>query len=150
MTRVRDLVDRIRVVPGIEGITITGGEPFEQAAPLVQLAYRVRAAGLSVMAFTGFEIGELLTYHQQTLLALCDVVVAGRYRQHERSLDLGWRGPANQTVHFLTYRYTLASIPETSECEVHIATDGEPHSDRIPAGRPGRASRNALTTTDTG
>lgn len=119
-----DLADEIIATPGIEGITLTGGEPFEQAAPLLTTVTRVRATGLSVMAFTGFELAELQAPEQRALLAECDVVVAGRYRQQQRSLDLPWRGSANQTVHFRTKRYSPASMPDAGECEVHITGDG--------------------------
>jgi anaerobic ribonucleoside-triphosphate reductase activating protein len=124
MLHALDLADTILATPEIEGITLTGGEPFEQAAPLTSLVSRIRPTGLSVMVFTGFELDELVTDAQQLLLASCDVVVAGRYRHQERSLDLVWRGSSNQTVHFLTARYSPASMPEASECEVHIAPDG--------------------------
>src|SRR5688500_624673 len=43
----------------IEGITLLGGEPFAHAMGAAQLAERVRAAGLSVMIFSGFTLAEL-------------------------------------------------------------------------------------------
>lgn len=119
-----DLGEIIVATPGIEGVTLTGGEPFEQADQLALLASRVRAAGLSVMIFTGFELDELDTKDRRALLASADIVVAGRYRQDRRSVDLPWRGSTNQTVHFLTGRYGPAALPESSACEVHIAEDG--------------------------
>jgi anaerobic ribonucleoside-triphosphate reductase activating protein len=76
------------------------------------------------MIFTGYEPAELSTDAHRALLASCDVMVTGRYRRGERSLDLPWRGSANQEVHFLTGRYGPDSIPAAAECEVHIAADG--------------------------
>jgi anaerobic ribonucleoside-triphosphate reductase activating protein len=124
LVRPLELAQRIVATDGIEGITVTGGEPFEQATQLGPLVSRVRTAGLSVMMFTGFEIDELDTEAQRALLAACDVVVAGRYRQHQRTLDLSWRGSANQTVVFRSDRYGPADLPDTSQCEVHIEPDG--------------------------
>ncbi|MGP3927937.1 4Fe-4S single cluster domain-containing protein [Streptomyces sp. 8N616] len=121
---VHDLAETILATEGIEGITLTGGEPFEQAAQLAILASRVRAAGLSVMAFTGFELNELDSPARKELLALCDILVAGRFRRADRSLNLVWRGSSNQTVHFLTERYSLASMPGKTACEIHIGADG--------------------------
>jgi anaerobic ribonucleoside-triphosphate reductase activating protein len=132
-----DLAEIIVATPGIEGVTLTGGEPFEQAAQLEPLASRVRAAGLSVMIFTGYELDELGTEDRRALLASADIVVAGRYRHDRRSFDLPWRGSTNQTVHFRTDRYRPAALPESSACEVHIAEDGSltytgfPHQDLL-------------------
>jgi anaerobic ribonucleoside-triphosphate reductase activating protein len=119
-----DLAGTIVATAGIEGVTLTGGEPFEQAAQLVPLVSHVRAAGLSVMTFTGFELDELETKAQRGLLAACDIVVSGRYRQRARSSDLAWRGSSNQTVHFRTGRYGPEVLPDTSGCEIHLADDG--------------------------
>jgi len=119
-----DLAEVIVSTPRIEGLTLTGGEPFEQAAELAPLAARVRGHGRSVMVFTGYELGELVTDAHQALMVSCDILVTGRYRRAERSLGLAWRGSANQRIHFLTDRYGPASMPATSECEVHIAADG--------------------------
>ena len=119
-----DLVSSIIRTSGIEGVTLTGGEPFEQAFELALVASSVREAGLSVMAYTGYELEELTAAAQRSLLRLCDIVVAGRYRQRERTLALAWRGSSNQRVYFLNERYGPASMPDRAECEVHIAADG--------------------------
>ena len=97
------LVKDILETPGIEGVTLTGGEPFEQARELLAVVAQVRLVGLSVMVFTGFELHELTSPHQRTLLRMCDVVVTGRYEQEHRVEGLGWRGSSNQTVHFLQW-----------------------------------------------
>lgn len=108
----------------VEGVTVTGGEPFEQAEALMPLLDAVRARGLSVMVFTGHEFDELAGHAAQAMLARCDVVVAGRYVAAQRSLDLAWRGSHNQRVHFLTARYGERDMPQSSEAEVHLAPDG--------------------------
>lgn len=124
MISAADLVSSVLQTSGIEGVTLTGGEPFEQAFELTLVAASVREAGLSVMAYTGYELEELTAAAQRSLLRLCDIVVSGRYRQRERTLALGWRGSSNQRVHFLNERYGPASMPDGAECEVHIAADG--------------------------
>ena len=45
---------------GVEGITLLGGEPFDQAGAFAALAKLVRAGGLSVMTFSGYYLGQLL------------------------------------------------------------------------------------------
>lgn len=119
------LVQEILETTGLEGITLTGGEPFEQAEALAELAMHIRRAGLSVMAFTGFKLEELCQPEQRALLNLCDIVVAGRYVQALRTEYLTWRGSSNQTVHILSKHYDASVMDETDVCEVHINATGE-------------------------
>ncbi|MBM4343935.1 MAG: radical SAM protein [Deltaproteobacteria bacterium] len=121
---VQDLAAIILATPGLEGVTFTGGEPFAQARALAALAAPVRAAGLSVFVFTGYDLSELTLPAHRALLELADVVVAGRYRQAERTLDLPWRGSGNQRVHFLSNRYGPEQLAGLPEVEFHLSTDG--------------------------
>lgn len=126
--QVRDtaaLADEILATVGIEGVTFTGGEPFHQAAALVEVAGRVRAAGLSVFVFTGYDLHELTRSDHRELLALADVLVSGRYVQSQRSFESEWRGSTNQRVHFMTARYTEASMADSAQVEFHLAPDGQ-------------------------
>lgn len=126
----RDLqeVDRLAAqilsTPGIEGVTFSGGEPFEQAHSLAKLACIVRGAELSVFVFTGYELGELTKPEHRALLGSADVVVSGRYDASKRSFDLPWRGSSNQEVHFLTARYGPADMRRAPQAEFHLNADG--------------------------
>ena len=42
-----------------QGVTISGGEPFEQAAACAQLARRCRALGLNVWTYSGYRYEQL-------------------------------------------------------------------------------------------
>ncbi|MCU0657351.1 MAG: radical SAM protein [Polyangiaceae bacterium] len=121
---VDELAACILATDGIEGVTFTGGEPFAQARALTLLAERVRAAGLSVFVFTGYDLAELTRPDHLALLAVADVVVAGRYVEAERATGLVWRGSANQRVHFLSDRYGPIDMKEPGEVEFHIEKDG--------------------------
>ena len=109
---------------GIQGVTFTGGEPFVQARALAELAQLVRAAGLSVFVFTGYNIDELVHSEHRALLEVTDVVVAGRYIHEQRVSGWAWRGSANQRVHFLSDRYSVADMDEVAEVEFHLRKDG--------------------------
>lgn len=121
---VEDLADNILATEGIEGVTLTGGEPFSQAKALAELAKIVRAAGLSVFAFTGYDLDQLTHPEHRALLNLTDVVVAGRYIDKQRVSGWAWRGSANQRVHFLSERYSLTDMEDVAEVEFHIEKDG--------------------------
>src|ERR1700742_2412983 len=45
-----------QIPAGVEGVTFLGGEPFEQAEALAELAREVKARGLTVMVFSGHAI----------------------------------------------------------------------------------------------
>ena len=121
---VEDLAAVILATQGIEGVTVTGGEPFAQARALTELAERVRAAGLSVFVFTGYDLDELTRPEHLALFAVTDVVVAGRYLEAERTFDLPWCGSGNQRVHFLTDRYNPADMTDAANVEFMISVDG--------------------------
>lgn len=130
---VGDLIDEILATPDIEGVTFTGGEPFAQAEALAEIANAVRAAGLSVFVFTGYEFEELGTREQRRLLNHTDVVVAGRYEQKLRADGLRWRGSSNQMVHFLTPRYDAASAQGGEEIEIHLDGYAAPRVSGFPS-----------------
>jgi anaerobic ribonucleoside-triphosphate reductase activating protein len=97
-----------RVRPAIEGLTLLGGEPFEQAGPLGELARGAQALGLSVVTFTGYALEELramLDPGVPALLSATDILVDGRYQPHLPERERRWAGSSNQRFHFLTSRY---------------------------------------------
>lgn len=124
---VADLFQRL-VTPGpaIEGITISGGEPLQQQAPLLALLQRVKQeTELSVLLLTGFSWPEVQRMPgAPALLAHVDVLLAGRYQQASR-LARDLRGSANKTVHFLTRRYTAADLRAVPPAELTISPNGE-------------------------
>jgi anaerobic ribonucleoside-triphosphate reductase activating protein len=127
---VHDLLDRIRAIGDIEGITLSGGEPFQQAAPLAAFARGCARLGLSVMAYSGYTLREILTSRDPArlqLLACLDILVDGRFVRGSTAVK-GWRGGAGQGLHFLSARYQdLREHPEAwpdPEAEVHVTASG--------------------------
>jgi len=110
--------------PGVEGLTLTGGEPFEQRAGVAALLRLVRReTKLSVVAFTGYALDELRAFPEAgELLSQIDVVLAGRY--DPRRTGSIWRGEGHKTIHFLSDRYSPADLASTAEAEVIVAEDG--------------------------
>lgn len=124
LREVDELSATILTTESIEGVTFTGGEPFAQARALAEVGRQMRAADLSVFVFTGYELDELTRPEHRDLLALTDVLVAGRYVEAERAVGLPWRGSANQQVYFLTDRYSPADMFETGAAEFLLSADG--------------------------
>jgi anaerobic ribonucleoside-triphosphate reductase activating protein len=103
------LAQRIIATPGIEGLSVLGGEPFEQPQGLALVCALVRAAGLSVMVYSGYTLAELTAKadpHVDALLAHIDLLVDGRFEQHNPEKTRRWLGSANQHLHFFTPRYS--------------------------------------------
>lgn len=114
------LAARILAIDGLDGVTFSGGEPFHQAGALAEVAGSVRAAGLHVLVFSGYELHELIgTRDADAFLACIDVLVAGPYRR-EVPCDEPLRSSANQVVHTLGVDLGAAS----AGVEVHVAADG--------------------------
>jgi anaerobic ribonucleoside-triphosphate reductase activating protein len=93
---------------GLEGISVLGGEPFEQARAVAELATLVRGRGLSVMVYTGYTLEELKRGDidgAAELLAQTDLLVDGRFRKELPEPRRRWIGSSNQVMHFLTDRY---------------------------------------------
>ena len=89
--------------PLLDGVTFSGGEPFEQAAECAELAARARAKGLNVWCYSGYTYEQLQTKAEtddgvRQLLEAIDVLVDGRFILAERSLDLDFKGSRNQRV----------------------------------------------------
>ena len=121
----------------LEGVTLLGGEPFEQAAGLVPLVRGTRDLGLSVIIFTGYAIEELRSSRDPAvadLLAATDVLVDGRYDRTQPEPQRRWVGSANQRFHYLTTRYGP---------EIETPVDGTPwRSVEVRIGADGRWSAN--------
>ncbi|HUH04502.1 MAG TPA: 4Fe-4S cluster-binding domain-containing protein, partial [Kofleriaceae bacterium] len=109
----------------IEGVSISGGEPFEQPDGLLELLRRVRAeTALSVLVFSGFTLEELATRPlAPAVLEHIDVLIDGRYQAPQR-LARGLRGSHNQRIQLLTDRYTLAAVEATPVAEIRIDARG--------------------------
>lgn len=105
---VSELADWALAQAGIEGITISGGEPFSQAAELIELIDAVRAKrDIGVLCFTGHILEKLrknCDANQCALLTKIDLLIDGPYVQSKHA-DLMWRGSSNQRLLFLTARY---------------------------------------------
>ncbi|MEU6367281.1 4Fe-4S single cluster domain-containing protein [Streptomyces sp. NPDC046931] len=126
---------------GAAGLTVSGGEPLQQADALAELlagADRLRgasrrergaagAAPVDLLVYTGYEFEEL-TPGQRHALSYADAVVTGRFRVAEPT-RLVWRGSANQRIRPLTPRGAVRYGPhlarETDGARLQVETGTE-------------------------
>lgn len=105
--KVEELVSKISSIEGVEGLTISGGEPFQQNLSELCIFLKMirQNTKLSIMAYTGYIMAELIADPQKKkLLEYIDILIDGPYIEH---LDYGqlWRGSENQKIYFLSSRY---------------------------------------------
>lgn len=95
-----DLLVDIDQNPLLDGVTISGGEPFLQVEPLIDFVKKVKQRGLHVMIYSGYTYEDILSLSDQAklLLSLCDTLVDGRFILSLRSLSLLYRGSSNQRI----------------------------------------------------
>jgi anaerobic ribonucleoside-triphosphate reductase activating protein len=115
---------------GAHGITVSGGEPMQQARALAAFLRGVReigAASFDILLYTGYELSELDILQQETA-ALADVLITGRYAVTAPT-RLIWRGSANQRMHLQTSlarsRYASYVDEEPDAPPIQVETDPE-------------------------
>jgi anaerobic ribonucleoside-triphosphate reductase activating protein len=117
------LARRINALDGLRGVTLTGGEPLEQPEAVCDLLARLDRR-LDTVVFTGFTLEEIRSEPRRApLLALADLVVAGRYERGQASDANPWAGSSNKAVVALTGRVGAAEYPQ-ARVEAGLAADG--------------------------
>ncbi len=94
-----DILAAMAENPLLDGITLSGGEPFLQPLACLILAKGAHRLGLNVWAYTGYTWEELLAEddpERMALLGEVDVLMDGPFLLAERSLELRFRGSRNQ------------------------------------------------------
>ncbi len=71
--------------PGIEGVTYSGGEPFEQATALGELSQRLNRRGLTILSYSGYRLEALQANAERfgPLLNQLDWLIDGEYLAYE-------------------------------------------------------------------
>ncbi len=97
----KDLIAGLDKNPLAEGLTLSGGEPFFQAADCAQLARLAHERGKNVWTYTGYTYEQILARNDpdwNALLAETDVLVDGPFVEKEKSYELHFRGSRNQRL----------------------------------------------------
>lgn len=83
----------------LDGITFSGGDPFEQPEACAEIARWAKNRGLNIWAYTGYTYEQLLKKDEvKEFLDLVDVLIDGPFILAEKSLLLSFRGSKNQRV----------------------------------------------------
>ncbi|MBR1883494.1 MAG: anaerobic ribonucleoside-triphosphate reductase activating protein [Clostridia bacterium] len=93
-------LNEIKRDPILKGITLSGGEPFEQTKVLSELVSKLDKK-LTVMAYTGYTYEYLVNNSNEEngymeLLSKIDVLIDGRFEERLKDPFLDFRGSSNQ------------------------------------------------------
>lgn len=120
-------IDQALIDHHIEGVSFSGGEPFEQTEALTIVARHVRTLGLSVISWSGYTLKHLQSPRapegSKELLAKLDVLVDGPFIESRFVSGLPLRGSDNQQIHLLTTRYSERDFAE-SKAQIRVNPDG--------------------------
>lgn len=130
-----------------DGLTISGGEPFDQPEAMLTFLSKVKPlVSGDILLFTGYDRDEI-PHHAKSALIYLDVLVSGPFVQ-EKAARLPLRGSENQQVSLQSQlakeRYTeVLTAPITAPAiDVVASTDGF-----WLAGVPGPGDLDALSQT---
>lgn len=102
-TTIDDIVEMVKKDPLLDGITLSGGDPFHQGRVCGILANRIRDMGLNVVTYTGYTFEEIMNEIDinigwKELLHATDILIDGKFDIDKRSLLLKFRGSENQRI----------------------------------------------------
>ena len=88
--------------PYIQGITFSGGHPFEKEnqEDIYMLCKEIKDEypTKDIWLYTGYTYEFILGKKMLDIIALCDVIVDGRYIEEQRDITLRFRGSKNQRL----------------------------------------------------
>lgn len=103
LVTVDSILELAKKNPLLDGITFSGGDPFEQAEAFAVLAQEVKKLNLDIVTYTGYTYEYILENSSRhrgwgALLDKTDILVDGRYEANKRNLLLKFRGSENQRI----------------------------------------------------
>ena len=102
-TETDEIIEKLAKNSLVRGITISGGEPFEQAENLIDLAKKTHEIGKTVIVYSGYTFDELMknsvkNENIRILLENCDILIDGKFILSQKTLELKFRGSKNQRI----------------------------------------------------
>ena len=117
VANVASLIRKVAESHIVDGFTISGGEPFQQADELLSLLSYLTPISTDILVYTGYRLEELRELNSEPVNGILDsiaVVVDGPYIEDLNDNSV-LRGSSNQQIHILnpdhedTYRKYLAN-----------------------------------------
>lgn len=121
----KQIINMFTSIPGqVDGVTITGGEPFQQAEELLSLVlYLYKELTQDILIYSGYTLEELQQWKNPTVdkvLAHIAVLIDGKYIE-ELNDNSSLRGSSNQRIHILNKAYTDPACTEASLAWLYLS-----------------------------
>jgi anaerobic ribonucleoside-triphosphate reductase activating protein len=126
---IRKIIEEIRMYrseKSIIGVTITGGEPFQQVDDLLELVSGIKKyTNLGIIILTGYSKGELMKFSQiNSITKNVDLIIAGRYN-NKLKLKSGLRGSSNKKYWYTSEFYKKHIFDDIPDLEIITNENGE-------------------------
>jgi len=124
----------IKISKNYDGITITGGEPFQQYEQLILFLHLIKSTTkLNIQCFTGYELNELNNLFPDKLFyKYVDIIVTGRYIEDKNENET-FRGSSNQQIYFFQDGKINKFIPDKNKkVSLNIDKNSDIHMAMIP------------------
>lgn len=112
IVEIDSIIDSIKENPLLSGVTLSGGEPFEQAKALAELSKKIKELGYNIISYTGYTYEYIIENSSEAsgwmdLLKEIDILIDGRFEIEKKSLNLRYKGSSNQRI--IDVKKTMAS-----------------------------------------
>lgn len=102
VTKLANLIRNTVTNKGADGLTISGGEPFEQSEELLALLKSIANLKLNTLVFSGFKMEELMQRDDtRAVLKYVDVLIDGEYIKELNDGKSTLLGSSNQRINIL-------------------------------------------------
>lgn len=97
------ILEEIKENPLLDGVTFSGGEPFEQSESLSVIAKELKQLNYHTITYSGYTYEEIIEKSKDRpsfleLLKYTDILVDGKFMMDKRNLRLKFRGSENQRI----------------------------------------------------
>jgi len=108
----------------LEGVTILGGEPFDQYDSLFEIVKELNGKDISIILYTGYEKEALVEKNNIAIFNYIDMLISGKYDEKFRDINKQLIGSTNQQIDFMSNRYNEKIIQNGNYVEIIFETDG--------------------------
>jgi len=94
-----EILEKIKKNPLLDGVTLSGGEPFLQPNEIYCLLKKIRELDnkLDIIIYTGYLWEDILNDSEKVkVLDYVDILIDGKFDENKKSLDLVFKGSTNQ------------------------------------------------------
>jgi anaerobic ribonucleoside-triphosphate reductase activating protein len=107
ISHLNNIIENIACEQKIDGFTITGGEPMEQAKELAELIAYLKKVNKDILVYSGYSLKELQkskSVYIKRILASIAVLIDGEYIE-EQNNNSPLKGSDNQQINILNLQY---------------------------------------------